>query len=127
EVCFADARWPEKNDIAGIMDEPQRSQFLDLPLVDGRLKTKIEMIEGLHKGQMCQLQPGAQISNAPGIHFTAQQLIEQVRVARLFLRGLLQQALQSRFHRFQAEPIQQGLESLDGRHRAPPIAALSYT
>jgi len=55
------------------MDETQRTQFPNLPLVDRRLKAEIELIEVLHKGQMRQLQSSPQIAAAPRIHFTTQQ------------------------------------------------------
>ncbi|OLC27822.1 MAG: hypothetical protein AUH28_19980 [Acidobacteria bacterium 13_1_40CM_56_16] len=40
----------KKNHITGFVDETQRPQFANLPLVDRRLETEIELIEVLHKG-----------------------------------------------------------------------------
>jgi hypothetical protein len=40
---FADSRRSQKNHIAGLVDEPQRAELLNLSLVDGGLKIKIEM------------------------------------------------------------------------------------
>jgi hypothetical protein len=44
------------------MNKPQRAQLADLPFVNRGLKVEIELIEGLHKRQVCQLQSGAQPS-----------------------------------------------------------------
>jgi hypothetical protein len=37
------------------MDEPQGPELTDLPLVDGRLEGKMELLEGLQKRQMSEL------------------------------------------------------------------------
>ncbi|HZQ54116.1 MAG TPA: hypothetical protein VFB14_18075 [Bryobacteraceae bacterium] len=38
------------------MHKTQGAQLSNLPFIDGGLKTEIELIEGLHKRQMRQLQ-----------------------------------------------------------------------
>jgi len=58
---FACSVRSQKNDVAGLVYEPQRTEFLNLPFVDGRLKAEIKLVEVLQKRQVRQLQPGAQI------------------------------------------------------------------
>ena len=70
QMCFADTRWAEKNDVAGLVDEPQRAQLADLSFVNRRLKAEVELIEGLHKRQVRQLRPGPQISATPRIFWS---------------------------------------------------------
>ena len=55
EMRFSDARRAEQNHIARLMDESQGPELADLPLVDGRLEAKIELVEGLQKWQMREL------------------------------------------------------------------------
>jgi hypothetical protein len=59
EMSLADARRPEKNYVAGLVNETQGAQLPDLPLVDRRLKAEVEVVEGLHKWQVRQLKAGA--------------------------------------------------------------------
>ena len=58
---FAHAGRTEKDDVGRLVNEAQSAQFADLALVNRRLKSEFEMIEGLDVGQMRQLQPGLQI------------------------------------------------------------------
>src|SRR5579859_7008801 len=122
---FSNTRWPQKNHIAGLVNKPQRAQFLNLPFVNGGLKSEVKLLEVLQERQVRQLQPGAQIAAPSRIYLAAQQLIEEIRIARFFLGSLLQQTLQPRFHRLESQTVQCGLQPLDRSHRAPPIAALS--
>src|SRR5580693_1397445 len=60
QMRFTNARRPEKNNVASLVNKPQRAQFLNLPFVNGRLKSEVELLEVLQEWQMRQLQPGAQ-------------------------------------------------------------------
>src|SRR6267378_29191 len=88
---FPHARWTQKNHVAGFVNESQRTQLPNLPIIQRWLKTEIELFEGFHKGEMRQLQSRPQIPSPSCFHLAAQQLIEKVRVARLFLRRLFEQ------------------------------------
>src|ERR1700692_542152 len=99
---FSYTWWPQKNDVAGFVNKPERAQFLNLPFVDGRLKAEVKLIEVLQKRQVRQLQPGAQIPASSRVDFAAQQFIEEIGIARLFLGSLLQQTRQATLHRFQS-------------------------
>jgi len=55
-----------------LMDESQRAQLSNLPFINGRLKTKIELIEVLQERQVCELKSGAQITATPCFHFAAE-------------------------------------------------------
>src|SRR5882762_5716029 len=88
-----------KNHVAGFVNESQRTQLPNLPIIQRWLKTEIELFEGFHKGEMRQLQSRPQIPSPSCFHLAAQQLIEKVRIARLFLRRLFQQVLEPGFHR----------------------------
>src|ERR1700675_4267233 len=85
---FPHARGTQKNHVAGFVNESQRTQLPNLPIIQRWLKTEIELLEGFHKGEMCQLQPCPQIPSPSCFHLAAQQLIEKGRVAGLFLRRL---------------------------------------
>src|SRR6516162_2123758 len=102
QMRFADPRRAEKNHVTGLMDETQCLQFPNLPLIDRRLKTEIELIKVLHKRQMSQLESGPQIAAAPRIHLTTKQVPEKIRITRLGLRGLLQQILEPGFDGLQS-------------------------
>jgi hypothetical protein len=102
---FADTRWSEKNHIAGFMNEAQGAKLANLAFVDLWLKSEVELIEGLQERQVRQLQAGAQISAATGIHFAAEQLIEEIGMARFLCCGLLEQTFQTRLPDFQAQCV----------------------
>src|SRR5580704_2119779 len=102
---FSYTWWPQKNDVAGFVNKPERAQFLNLPFVDGRLKAEVKLIEVLQKRQVRQLQPGAQIPAASRVDFAAQQFVQKIRIAQLFLGSLLQQPLQPCFHCFRPSPL----------------------
>src|ERR1700746_1671681 len=93
QVRFSHARWTQENHVAGFVNESQRTQLPNLPIIQRWLKTEIELLEGFHKGEMCQLQSRPQITSPSCFHLAAQQLIEKVRIARLFLRRLLHKSV----------------------------------
>src|ERR1043166_6526837 len=90
QVRFPHAWWTEKNHIAGFVDETQRAQLPNLPLVDGRLEAEIKLFERFHKRQMRQLQLSAQVASPTSFPFAAQQFVQKIGIAWLLLRCLLQ-------------------------------------
>jgi len=56
EMSFAHARQPQKDYVAGLVNESQCAQFPDLALIDGRLKAKLKLIEIFDEWQMRQLE-----------------------------------------------------------------------
>jgi hypothetical protein len=52
QVRFPDAGWPQKNYIAGMVDETQRTEFPNLALNDRRLESEIKLFERLHEGKL---------------------------------------------------------------------------
>lgn len=125
EMRLTDSGWAEKNHIAGIVDEAQTSELTNLPLVDRGLKSKVELIESLHKWEMGELQAGTQIPTSARIDLAAQQFVEKISIAGLLLCRLLQQAFQPYLYRLQTECVQGALQPFHGGHRSPPATALS--
>ena len=124
-AVLAHARRAEQNHIRRFVDEAQGPQFADLPLVDRRLKRKIELIEGLHKRKMRQLQPGFEISLPARLHFCANHVQQKVGVTRLLFGRPLQQRFHAGLHRAQSQARQRPLQSLQRGHCTPPTARLS--
>jgi hypothetical protein len=54
------------------------------------LKAEVELIEGFYERQMRQLQTRPQVTRAAGIHFAAQQPIQELGIAARVLGGLFQ-------------------------------------
>jgi hypothetical protein len=100
---FSDSRRPQKNHIAGFMNEAQGAKLANLAFVYRWLKGEVELIEGLHERQMRQLQAGAQIPASACVDFAAKQLIEEIGIARFLFCRLLKQTFQTRLHGFQAQ------------------------
>jgi hypothetical protein len=61
QMRFSNTGRPQKNNVAGFVNEPQRTQFLNLPFIDGRLKAKVELVEVLQERQVRQLHPRTQL------------------------------------------------------------------
>src|SRR5260370_22433756 len=52
QVRFSHARWTQENHVAGFVNESQRTQLPNLPLIQRWLKTEIELLEGLYEREM---------------------------------------------------------------------------
>src|SRR5437870_4157262 len=87
QMSLAHAGRPQQNDIRCFVDESKRAQLANLTLVDGGLKSKVELIECLHVRQMRQLQPGLEIALPPCVGFRAHHFEQEVGVGRFLLRG----------------------------------------
>ena len=85
EVSFTHARRPQKNHVGSFMHETQRSQFPNLPFVDGRLEAEIELIERLQIRQMRQLQTRLQIALSASVHLRTHHFQQEVGVGRFVL------------------------------------------
>src|SRR5438132_12690860 len=94
---FPHARWTQENHVAGFVNESQRTQLPNLPIIQRWLKTEIELLEGFYEREICQLQPRPHLSSPPCFHLAAQHLIDKVRVARISLRHFSQSVLQRSF------------------------------
>src|SRR5437660_10544900 len=121
---FPHARWTQENHVAGFVNESQRTQLPNLPIIQRWLKTEIELLEGFYEREMGQLQPRPQIRSPSCFHLAAQQLIEKVCVTRLFLRRLFQQVLQPCFPRLQSQRLQCRLHPSDRVVLLPPPLAI---
>ena len=120
KMGFSDPRRAQQDYVGRLMYEAQGAQLADLALADGGLEVEVELVEGLHIGQMRQLQSGPEIALAPGVSFGVHHFEQVVGIGWLFLRRRLQQAFETCIDGGQAERCQRGAQLLDRSHSAPP-------
>ena len=68
QVRLPNAGWPQQQNVGGFGDEGQAGQFLHLPLVDGGLEGKVELVQCPLEGEVGHLGPGGKIAPPAGHH-----------------------------------------------------------
>jgi len=125
EVRLADAGWPEHEHVLGAGDEAARGELANELGVDRRLELELELVECLHRREVCDLDPHRDALLLLGLRLLAEDLVEEVEVRRLGTRCLRQDPVEAL--RDRAEPqLEQPL--LDARtdevgHETPPAAS----
>jgi hypothetical protein len=67
EMRIADGGRAQKHYITGFVNGPQRASFTDLPLVDGRLEAKLELVEGFRRPNNREIDDWFGLKIPPGI------------------------------------------------------------
>jgi hypothetical protein len=128
QMRLAHARRAQKDHVAGIVDEPQRLQLTDLALVDAGLEAEVKLRKGLHKGQMGQAQPGAQVARPPRFHLPVQEVADELGINGLRGDSPLQMRFDDGIGFGQPERGKHRMAAGDHGHSPPPpSAAASYT
>jgi hypothetical protein len=86
-VSLADAGRAEHEHVLGVRDVPADGELADELLVDAGLELKAEVIEGLHRGEVRDLDAHRDALPLLRPDLLAQDRVEEVEVCRLAARG----------------------------------------
>ena len=120
---LAHAGRSEQQQVGGLGHKGQVGQFLDLPLVDGRLEPEVELLQGPPEGEMRDPCPRGEIPLPARDHFNAQQAGQHLGVGQLLVGGGVQAIVQCLDGLLESQALQVLAGLFQGNHRSPPAAS----
>ena len=112
QMGFADARWPEEQNIFGFADKSARGQIEDLLFVNGRIKTPVEVIQGFQVAEVRQLGVAFHLPLLPDVEFVLTDEFEELGVAEAIRGRFLQAHVEGLDQAGEAELFQAGGEGI---------------
>src|SRR5450432_2739477 len=88
-MCLADSGWADQQAVGFLLDEPERSEVLDEPAVEGGLRVEVELLERLVSAELREPHPPVEAALLARVHLDLEEVVQEPRVARLLpLSGL---------------------------------------
>jgi hypothetical protein len=125
QVRFANAGWSDEDDVAVLLDEPQRREFGDQLPVDAGLKVEVEIVEALADGELRGPDPRAEPSRLRSGDLVRKEALQDQRGRELLAAALIQLVLQPLRRRVELEIAQVGEEPLVRLGATRPLAPAS--
>src|ERR1700759_557306 len=88
EMRLTDARWSEDQHILRLRDETSGGELADKLCVDRGLELEVELLEGLDRGEMGDLDAHLNALASLGLKLIGQHLVDEIEVRRLGARRL---------------------------------------
>jgi hypothetical protein len=92
EHGLAGARWSDEQDVAGVVEEPQRAQLPDQLLIDPGLGGEVELVDRPGRGQTGEPEPAGEPAGLGELDLDAQQPLERGHRRQLLGPGGVQDA-----------------------------------
>src|SRR3569832_2988888 len=122
---LADAWRPEQQDVFRLRDEVAGGELADELGVERRLELEVELLEGLHHGEVRDLDSHCDATLLLGVELLAKESVEEVEIRGLFARGVGERSLEPVRCRAQPQALHRvGHPSTDNlADQAPPATA----
>jgi len=95
DVRLADAGRPEQQHVFCLRDEVARGELAYEPRIERGLELEVELLEGLHDGEVGDLDPHRQAALLLGIELFAQDSVEEVEIGRLLACSVGEHGIES--------------------------------
>ena len=90
QVCLADTRGSDHQNVGFLLDEPQRGEVFDEPAVEGGLCGEVELLECFVGGELRESHPPVEAALLACRDFSGEEVVQELRVAGLLALGVLE-------------------------------------
>src|SRR5690606_10357838 len=80
QVCLSYTRWSKEDHIGCLNHKGQGLELSNLPLVDGGLKSEVEVLQSLGEREVSQSSPRLQITLPAGLNLHIEEIRQEVQV-----------------------------------------------
>src|SRR3569623_2673695 len=92
DMRLADAWRPEQQDVFRLRDEVAGGELADVLGVERRLDLEVELLEGLHHGEVRDLDSHCDATLLLGVELLAKESVEEVEIRGLLTRGIVERS-----------------------------------